>query len=412
MKYWLVVVQWMVLATAMAAPVKAPKSAPPGNRFLFVLETSAAMSRLEHGGRQAIFDLIYSGVDGRMRKGDTYGVWTFNEQVFAGVYPMQIWDGQRNLEHASTAGRFLKTQKYEKTGHLTNLMNQLQAVLRVAKDLNVFIVTDGTDVMQGTPFDDQINANYRSGAVQVRHSSKPLITVLTARDGQFTAASVSLAGERIVLAQLPLQTTDLAKVTARPITPPTNQVTAAASKKPLGEVVAITDVEGEAERQKATNASALKIETPPSLPPKEAPTITIEPARPMVVKTNAMPATNAVAQPVIVTPPPGAATPSNVVATPRPNAPTPTIVGMPAVATNEASTKPEPLPAFVPAQIEVAARSPRDPARGPNALLSGNMMLVFGGVFVGASLLGGLIFVRRMRRTKYPSFISQGMDRS
>ena len=412
MKYWLVVVQWMVLATAMAAPVKAPKSAPPGNRFLFVLETSAAMSRLEHGGRQAIFDLIYSGVDGRMRKGDTYGVWTFNEQVFAGVYPMQIWDGQRNLEHASTAGRFLKTQKYEKTGHLTNLMNQLQAVLRVAKDLNVFIVTDGTDVMQGTPFDDQINANYRSGAVQVRHSSKPLITVLTARDGQFTAASVSLAGERIVLAQLPLQTTDLAKVTARPITPPTNQVTAAASKKPLGEVVAITDVEGEAERQKATNASALKIETPPSLPPKEAPTITIEPARPMVVKTNAMPATNAVAQPVIVTPPPGAATPSNVVATPRPNAPTPTIVGMPAVATNEASTKPEPLPAFVPAQIEVAARSPRDPARDPNALLSGNMMLVFGGVFVGASLLGGLIFVRRMRRTKYPSFISQGMDRS
>jgi len=82
------------------------------------------------------------------------------------------------------------------------------------------------------------------------------------------------------------------------------------------------------------------------------------------------------------------------------------------VTTNEAPRKPEPLPAFVPAQIEVAAKSPRDPARGPNPLLSDNMMLVFGGVFVGASLLGGLIFVRRMRKPKHPSFISQGMDRS
>src|SRR4026207_1131350 len=140
MKYWLVVVQWMVLATAMAAPATAPKPAPPGNRFLFILETSAGMSRLEHGGRQAIFDLIYSGVDGRMRKGDTYGIWTFNEQVFAGVYPMQTWDGQRNLEHAASAGRYLKAQRYEKEGTSTNLINQLQAVLRVAKDLSVFIV--------------------------------------------------------------------------------------------------------------------------------------------------------------------------------------------------------------------------------------------------------------------------------
>src|SRR5215204_2115263 len=175
MKYCLVVVQWRVLATAMVDPACAAqaattgqtdaparrraaepsKASPTGNRFLFILETSAAMNGLEHGGRQAIFDLIYSAVDGRMRNGDTYGIWTFSDQPYIGFYPMQIWDGQRNLEHASSAGRFLKIQKYEKGGNLTNLLQQVQAVLRVAKDLNVFIVTDGKTLISGTPFDTE-----------------------------------------------------------------------------------------------------------------------------------------------------------------------------------------------------------------------------------------------------------------
>src|SRR5687768_3830984 len=99
MKYRLMLVQWMVLATAMAAPqpAKPPPPRPDGNRFLFILETSSGMNQLEHGGRQAIFDLIYSGVDGRMRRGDTFGVWTFNGGVHSGIVPMQTWDPRTRL---------------------------------------------------------------------------------------------------------------------------------------------------------------------------------------------------------------------------------------------------------------------------------------------------------------------------
>lgn len=412
MKYWLVVVQWMVLATAMAAPAKAPKPAPPGNRFLFVLETSVGMSRLEHGGRQAIFDLIYSGVEGRMRKGDTYGIWTFNEQVSAGFYPMQIWDGQRNLEHAGAAGRFLRTQKYEKEGHLTNLVNQLQTLLRVARDLNVFIATDGNTLVKGTPFDDEINTAYRASAVQVRYTSKPLITTLTARNGEFTSALVSLAGERIVLAHLPPQTNETVEVAKAPPAPATNDVVASAPPKPVGKVISISDVEAaaKAEREKATNTSALKITTE-AAQSNDAPAAAID-ARPVAVKTNALPATNVVEQPVIVVPPPVSVTPSNIAAAPRPTNAATSVVRAPVATTNETPSKPEPLPAFVPAQIEVSARTARNDASGSGSLLSGNVMLIFGGVFVGASVLGGVMFMRRMRRPKHPSFISQGMDRS
>ena len=52
--------------------------------------------------------MIYTGLDGQMREGDTFAVWNFNEQVFAGIYPMQVWKPD-DTELASSAGLFLKS---------------------------------------------------------------------------------------------------------------------------------------------------------------------------------------------------------------------------------------------------------------------------------------------------------------
>lgn len=399
MKYWLVVVQWMVLATAMAAPPKAPpKQAPTGNRFLFVLETSATMARLEHGGRQAVFDLIYSGVDGRMRRGDTYGIWTFNEQVFAGLYPMQIWDAKHNLEHASGAGRFLKAQKYEKEGRATNLLSQLQAVLRVAKDLNIFVITDGNTLMTGTPFDAEINAG-----IKQRQPAKVFVTTLVARNGQFTAATVNVAGEKIVLADLPPPATEVPAVAVRPAV--TNVPPA---QKPLGEVISIAEVDPDKPRvTPSTNPAPPIIVAATNSAPV---TLAAEPPQKAAV-TEAPAAKDETVEPpaILITPPPVSATPSNLVTVKPTNAPA-VVVKAPAV-TNEPVAKPEPLPAIVPAQIQASARTTGEAPTGPKSLLPANIMLLVGGVFVGASVLGGVMFMRRMRTAKHPSFISQGMDR-
>src|SRR5258705_9404252 len=73
---------------------------PEGNRFLFIVETSSSSARLEHGGRQPVFDMIFSGLFGQMRKHDSFGVWTFNESVRAGVYPKQAWDPALDMDLA------------------------------------------------------------------------------------------------------------------------------------------------------------------------------------------------------------------------------------------------------------------------------------------------------------------------
>jgi len=399
MKYRLLLAQWMVLATAMAAPQPSKLAKPPkpeGNRFLFILETSGGMTRLEHGGRQAVFDLIYSGVDGRMRRGDTYGIWPFNEQVYSGLVPMQTWDPQKRLEQASAVGRYLRTHKYEKEGNFELLMKQIHAVVRGAKDVNIFVVTDGNTPFLGTAFDQAINAGFETNRMQVQTAKKPLVVTLVARQGAFTAASVTTAGDRIELAELPPVTNAVPDVAeARAVDSPPG--------KPLGEVVAQSDVDGEPKTAQATNMSRALIMRGPKVTNSVPATIA---ATPVATVTNVAQATPTNEAPPIVT-----AAPTNegrITATAQPS---------PAATTTNVrtATGPEPLPSYVPAQVRASARAVEPsisviaPPTGSTALPS--LMLILGGVFVGASGVGAFIFLRKVRSAKEPSFISQGLER-
>ena len=409
MKYRLLLAQWMVLATAMAAPQPSKPAKPPkpeGNRYLFILETSSGMTRLEHGGRQAVFDLIYSGVDGRMRRGDTYGIWPFNEQVYSGLVPMQTWDPQKRLEQASAVGRYLRTHKYEKEGNFQLLMKQVHAVVRGAQDVNILVVTDGNTAFAGTLFDQLINAGFETNRVQVQNAKKPLVVTLVARQGAFTAASVTPAGDKIELAELP---------------PVTNAVPAVAEAraadsppgKPLGQVVAQSDVEAESKTGQTTNAPAIDMSRALIMrgPKITNPVPATIAATPVATVTNVAQATPTDEAPPIVTAAPAPPKPTNearITATAQPSsAATPTDV--------RTATGPEPLPPFVPAQVKASARAVEPPISviapptGGSALPS--LMLILGGVFVGASGVGALIFLRKVRTAKEPSFISQGFDR-
>jgi hypothetical protein len=409
MKYRLLLAQWMVLATAMAAPQPSKPAKPPkpeGNRFLFILETSSGMTRLEHGGRQAVFDLIYSGVDGRMRRGDTYGIWPFNEQVYSGLVPMQTWDPQKRLEQASAVGRYLRTHKYEKEGNLQLLMKQVHAVVRGAQDVNIFVVTDGNTAFAGTLFDHVINAGFETNRMQVQSAKKPLVVTLVARKGAFTAASVTTAGEKIELAELPPVTNAVPEVA---------EVHAVDSPpgKAAGQVVAQSDLEGEPKTAQTTNAPAIDMSRALIMrgPKVTNPVPATIAATPVATVTSLTQATSTNEAPQVVTATPAPTTPTNegrITATAQPSS---------AATTTEVrtATGPEPLPSYVPAQVEVSARTVEPPisvfAPPTGAAALPSLLLILGGVFVGASGVGAFIFLRRVRTAKEPSFISQGLDR-
>ena len=50
------------------------------------------MTRIDTLMRQAVGEMVRAGLGGRMQTGDTFGLWTFNEQTHTDI-PLQTCDG-------------------------------------------------------------------------------------------------------------------------------------------------------------------------------------------------------------------------------------------------------------------------------------------------------------------------------
>src|SRR2546421_12310537 len=121
--YWSVLGAILLLFTLLspyraASQTNKPPADGLANRYLFILDTSRAMKPREQGTLQAMQDLLASGLGGQLRRGDTIGVWTYNEELNAGRFPLQLWTPETHRSVAIRILTFLNEQKYEKRGSL------------------------------------------------------------------------------------------------------------------------------------------------------------------------------------------------------------------------------------------------------------------------------------------------------
>ena len=185
-----------ILAIA-AAP--APPSPPAGNRYLFIVDTSSAMRQFKHDGRQLVFDLIFSGCRNRMRTGDTFGIWTFNREVSAGEFPMQVWHPDKGLDLANTAALFLKEQNYQKSARLGPVFSQVLPLISNVKGVQVLIVTSGQSELSETNVIRDFWLAWQSKAEAARKAKSPLVIALSARNGKIATWSFAIGDEPIGL---------------------------------------------------------------------------------------------------------------------------------------------------------------------------------------------------------------------
>jgi len=169
----------------------------PENRFLFVINTSSAMRRMTNGISEAVLGLIRSGMQGQMRDGDTFGIWTYDEKLHSD-FPMKVWTHEDTDALAANAAAFLAGTHFEKRARLENVLAQVRQVIGNSRVLTVIFIFDGTEAMQGTGFDKDINDLHKEFGRQVRADNIPFVTVLVAHDGKVfdyrvrTPSSISL----------------------------------------------------------------------------------------------------------------------------------------------------------------------------------------------------------------------------
>ena len=196
----------------------------PENRYLLVVETSRSMQRRSDGILGAVQQVLNSGAGGQMRHGDSLGIWTYNEELYPGRFPLQHWSPEMQSVLSARTIAFLKDQKFEKQATFVPVLPALEALVKKSPFLTVMIVSSGEQKIMGTPFDDQINTLYASWAVEQQKARMPIVTILRAKAGKFTDFSVNASPWPVEMPPLPQELlvgqTPVKKSTPAPVKSP------------------------------------------------------------------------------------------------------------------------------------------------------------------------------------------------
>jgi hypothetical protein len=175
----------------------------PEQRFLFLIDTSSAMSHQKTVTMDTMSRMILSGIGGRLQKGDLWCLWTLDDKLHTDVIPVQKWDPERRGDLANQIYRYLRDHSFKKKALLGKSLAVVAEEANFSGTLTVFLFTDGSKPVKGTPFDQSINEIFAKHGDGMRKAKKPFVIVFVTRDGRFAAHAVSPGGERIYIPRLP-----------------------------------------------------------------------------------------------------------------------------------------------------------------------------------------------------------------
>jgi hypothetical protein len=185
---------WLCLAAQprlFSAQTNNPAPIFPSNRFLLVVETSHGMARRAEAMRQSVQGLLNSGLAAQAHRGDTLGLWTFNEELHTGGIPLQKWAPEDKQAISERIDGFLKAQKYENHARFDKIMPAVERLTRRSQFITVILVCMGETDMQGIPFDARINEFFRTWRVQKQDAGTPFVIALRGQDGRFVDCTMN-----------------------------------------------------------------------------------------------------------------------------------------------------------------------------------------------------------------------------
>ena len=208
------------LTYSLGAQTPSPRTnAPPkpvAERFLLIVDTSAAMQNRSANVERVVGNLFAAGVSNQLHGGDTIGVWTYTDDLYAGQFPLQRWTPQTSAAIAEGIVGFLESRKYEKTSRLAPVMAQLNNVVAESDKITVLLISGGEDALTGTPYDAEIAEAYRHNAADQRNQKMPFLTVLRAVKGKFIGFAVNTPPWPVEYPIFPAEPKPVATVAAMP----------------------------------------------------------------------------------------------------------------------------------------------------------------------------------------------------
>jgi hypothetical protein len=153
--------------------------------------------------QKALNDILAASTNGQLHPGDNIGVWTFDQDLHAGQFPLQHWDSDNAAGIASDINAFVGKQRYTKTTSFNALLPLLNRVVGGSERLTVLIFCDGKGEINGTPYDAGINQIFQQRQSEREKARLPIIIGLRSQRGQYVGCMVSFPPQPVSLPQFP-----------------------------------------------------------------------------------------------------------------------------------------------------------------------------------------------------------------
>jgi hypothetical protein len=161
------------------------------NRVLLVFEMSADMKKRLPAEQIGLNGALATSLNGSLQPGDSIGVWTFDQELHAGQYPLQTWVPENGADIASNIVAFVGKQRYAKSAGFDALVAALNRVVQKSERLTVLIFCDGETAIGGTPFDTGINQIFQEHQAGQKKAKQPFLIVMRAQLGEYAGCTVN-----------------------------------------------------------------------------------------------------------------------------------------------------------------------------------------------------------------------------
>lgn len=180
-----------------------PASQIGGERYLFIFNTSADMKRRLPAVRTEVNQLLATSLGGHLHPGDSVGVWTFNQDLRTGEFPLQLWKPEDAANIASQINRFIGRQRYAHQTRFSALQPQLSQVIKNSGRLTVLVFCDGEGEFTGTPYDADINRVFQQRQAAQKKVRQPFVLVFRTQLGQYIGCTMNFPPGMVNIPEFP-----------------------------------------------------------------------------------------------------------------------------------------------------------------------------------------------------------------
>jgi hypothetical protein len=163
-------------------------AAAPTN-FVLLVECSPRMALRKEAVTDITREIVSSGVQDRMRRGQNLEVWFYDQTIQADAVKIS-WDRTSGTQFGKTAAERIAAKRFDVPANLSIIYPSLRTLLKNSGELTVFIFTDGFQSLAGTPFDEQINREMDAVRDAFYKAREPFLITLLGRNGEWIVGNV------------------------------------------------------------------------------------------------------------------------------------------------------------------------------------------------------------------------------